>query len=73
MMECSLKTRQRHLLWTDAEPDHWTDKQETKAEVENLIRDTLWSGLPDCYDDESITQYRQQIYEYVFTRYKDVA
>ena len=56
-----------------AELDHWTDKQETKAEVENLIRDTLWSGLPDCYDDESITQYRQQIYEYVFTRYKGVA
>jgi len=56
-----------------AELDHWTDKQETKAAVDNLIRDTLWAGLPECYDDISVSRYRQQIYEYVYTRYKDVA
>jgi len=33
-----------------AELDHWTDKQETKAAVDNLIRDTLWAELPECYD-----------------------
>ncbi|SFX76714.1 type I restriction endonuclease subunit R [Ruminococcus sp. XPD3002] len=52
-----------------AELDHWTDKQETKAEVDNLIRDTLWAELPESYDEVSISVYRQKIYEYLFTRY----
>ena len=56
-----------------AELDHWTDKQETKAAVDNLIRDTLWAELPACYDEISISSYRQKIYEYVYTRYPDVA
>lgn len=56
-----------------SELDHWTDKQETKAAVDNLIRDTLWAELPECYDEVSISVYRQQIYEYVYTRYKEVA
>lgn len=54
-----------------AEFDHWTDKQETKAAIDTLIRDTLWAELPACYDEVSISMYRQQIYEYVYTRYKD--
>ena len=54
-----------------AEFDHWTDKQETKAAIDTLIRDTLWAELPECYDEGSISMYRQQIYEYVYTRYKD--
>ena len=56
-----------------AELDHWTDKQETKAAVDNLIRDTLWAELPESYDEISISGYRQKIYEYVYTRYPDVA
>lgn len=56
-----------------ADLDHWTDKQETKAAVDNLIRDTLWAELPECYDEISISSYRQKIYEYVYMRYKDVA
>lgn len=56
-----------------AELDHWTDKQETKSVVDNLIRDTLWNELPECYNEVSISVYRQQIYEYVYTRYKEVA
>ena len=56
-----------------AEFDHWTDKQETKAAIDNLIRDTLWTELPKCYDEDSIPRYRQQIYEYVYTRYKAAA
>ncbi len=56
-----------------AELDHWTDKQETKAEIDNLIRDTLWADLPECYDEMAISCYRQQIYEYVYTRYGAVA
>ena len=49
-----------------AEFDHWTDKQETKAAI-----DTLWAELPACDDEISISMYRRQIYEYVYTRYKD--
>ena len=56
-----------------SELDHWTDKQETKAAVDNLIRDTLWEELAECYDEVSISVYRQQIYEYVYTRYKEAA
>lgn len=56
-----------------SELDHWTDKQETKAAVDNLIRDTLWAELPECYDEVSISVYRQRIYEYVYTRYKEAA
>lgn len=53
--------------------DHWTDKQETKAEIDNLIRDTLWENLPESYDEISISECRQQIYEYFYIRYKEVA
>ena len=56
-----------------AELDHWTDKQETRAVVDNLIRDTLWAELPESYDEPSVSRYRQRIYEYVYTRYPDVA
>lgn len=56
-----------------AELDHWTDKQETKATIDTLIRDTLWAELPECYDELSISSYRQKIYEYVYTRYREVA
>lgn len=55
------------------ELDHWTDKQETKAAVDNLIRDTLWAELPECYDEVCISSYRQKIYEYIYTRYGSVA
>ncbi len=56
-----------------SELDHWTDKQETKAAVDNLIRDALWAGLPESYDEIRISEYRRRIYEYVYTRYKEAA
>ena len=55
------------------ELDHWTDKQETKAAVDNLIRDTLWEGLPECYDEQHFTQFRRTLYDYFYTRYKEIA
>lgn len=63
----------REIKQKISELDHWTDKQETKAEIDNLIRDTLWSELPDSYDEMSVSMYRQKIYEYVYTRYSKVA
>jgi len=56
-----------------AELDHWADKPETKAVVDNLIRDTLWAELPESYDETSITAYRKEIYEYIYLRYKTAA
>lgn len=56
-----------------AELDHWTDKEGTKAAIDNLIRDTLYEELPESYDDNSITGYRKELYEYFFMRYKEVA
>ncbi len=53
--------------------DHWTDKQETREIVSNLIRDTLWTELPESFDDAAVSQCRQTIYEFVFMRYKVVA
>ena len=58
-----------------SELDHWTDKQETRAIVNNLIRDILWKEMPESYDLDSISisMYKDKIYEYVYTRYKEVA
>ena len=56
-----------------AELDHWADKPETKAIVDNLIRDTLWAELPESYDEHSITGYRSELYEYFYMRYKGAA
>ena len=62
-----------HVKNKIAELDHWADKPETKAIVDNLIRDTLWAELPESYDEISITTYRKEIYEYIYLRYKTAA
>ncbi|MFS0576423.1 type I restriction endonuclease subunit R [Sporosarcina sp. 179-K 3D1 HS] len=49
--------------------DQWTEKEETQAAVDNLIRDTLWSELPESYDDRLFKEYRRKIYEFVYTTY----
>ena len=56
-----------------AKLDHWTDKQETKAIVDNLIRNTLWQELPNSYDVSDIQTCQKKIYEYVYMRYPEVA
>ena len=56
-----------------SEMDHWTDKQETRAAIDTLIRDVLWLELPSSYSEESLNYYRQEIYEYVYTHYRYVA
>ena len=32
-----------------SELDHWTEKEETQAAVDVIIRNTLWSELPESY------------------------
>ncbi|MBQ8606529.1 MAG: type I restriction endonuclease subunit R [Clostridia bacterium] len=61
-MLSKIKTRIHEL-------DHWRDKEETQSIISVLIRDLLWSDLPDSYDDNAIATYRQQIYEYVYNTY----
>ncbi len=56
-----------------AELDHWTEKQDTKAAVHNLIRDVLWEELPGSYDKVHILKYRQRVYEYAYVRFKEAA
>ena len=55
-----------------AEMDHWTDKQETRAAVDILIRDILFEEIPDSMFDRLDT-YRRAIYEHVYTHYKQAA
>lgn len=49
--------------------DHWTDKDETTAEIQNLIRDILWRELPESYDEQQIEVCRGEVFEYVYTRF----
>ena len=51
------------------ELDHWTDKEETCAMIDTMIRDMLYTELPMSYDDNTLNSYRQKIYEYVYTAY----
>lgn len=49
--------------------DHPFDKQETRANIEILIRDILWQDLPESYPVESINTYMNSVYGYVYQRY----
>ena len=55
-----------------AQMDHWTDKEETKAAVNILIRDILYEEIPDSMFDQ-LDHYRTLIYEHVYTHYKGAA
>ncbi len=55
-----------------ASMDHWTDKQETRAAVDVLIRDVLYEQIPDCMFDR-LEAYRKAIYEHVYVHYRSVA
>lgn len=71
-----IKTVSKDLLASVKEKittlDHWTDKPNTTAEISNLIRNTLWKNLPEVYTDTSIDTCRQHIFEYFYSRYKEV-
>ncbi len=52
--------------------DHWTDKQETRAAVEILIRDVLFEEIPDSMFNR-LEAYRKAIFEHIYTHYKGIA
>ena len=53
--------------------DHPFEKKNTQSIIINTIRDVLWLELPESYSEESITQYRDAIYNYVSMQYGSVA
>ena len=53
--------------------DHWSEKEETKASVDIVIRDTLWGELPECYDDNNIDNCRDRISRYIYERFGEAA
>ena len=55
-----------------AEMDHWTDKQETRAAIDILIRNILYQEIPDSMFDHLDT-YRASLYEHVYTHYKSAS
>lgn len=55
-----------------SELDQWTEKEETQAVVDVVIRDALWKDLPESYDDFALGVYRQRIYEFVYSTYPSI-
>ena len=51
------------------ELDHWRDKEETCSIISVLIKEILWSELPMAYDNNEVTDYKERIYEYVYSTY----
>lgn len=47
---------------------HWTEKPETLAEMDTLIRDELYKLPEQSYPNDSITEYRAQIFDYFYSR-----
>lgn len=57
-----------------AEMVNWTDKDQTKATIKTIIRDSLWQGLPEeSYSDNDIAVYSESIYNYYYVRDKAAA
>ena len=51
------------------EMSNWTEKPETRAEVDILIRDELWMKMPESVSDEALMVYRGEIFNYFYTRF----
>lgn len=45
---------------TISELDRWTEKEETQAEVDVVIRNILCNELSESYDDSLMKEYRQK-------------
>lgn len=52
--------------------DHCFDKEDGEAAIKKIIRDTLYEELPESVFG-NYEVYRVKIYDYVYTRYKNVA
>ncbi len=43
------------------------------ADIDVLIKNTLWKELPESYDDKAVSECRQKVFEYVQSVFGDVA
>ncbi len=68
-----LKTVAKELLQKVKEAIHqmhnWREKEETRADVDRLIRNVLYMELPSSYDDQAVDHYRRQVFSYVYGAY----
>lgn len=53
--------------------DHCLDKDETNAQLQTIIRDTLFNYLPTSYNESNIDNYQRKVYKYVCKRYLKAA
>ena len=52
-----------------AEMVRWTEKDQTRNEVLSLIRNELWSGLPEeSYPDDDLPEIVQKVYGFYYTK-----
>ncbi len=56
-----------------AEHHNWREKKETKADIGNLIHNTLYEELPESYSIDEVKPYSEKLYQYVYDRYPFVA
>lgn len=56
-----------------SELHNWREKEETRAQVAELIHSSLYQYLPESYSLESIGEYSDKVYQYVYDRYPSVA
>lgn len=53
--------------------DNFMAKPETRSDVFVLIRNELYTSMPESYSTDVLPQYTQKIYEYVCTHYQTAA
>lgn len=49
--------------------NQWREKEETVAELKNIIRKQLYAELPESYSIERIDCYSQRIFDHIYTAY----
>ena len=68
ILKASAKELLKVINKSISDMNNWREKESTRAAMESIIRDTLWSSLPDCYLNE-LTTYRQKVYTFVMDHY----
>ena len=53
--------------------DQWHPVREKLQIMTQMFSTKRTLELPESYDENSISEYRQRIYEYVYVRYKEVS
>ncbi|MBO5119985.1 hypothetical protein J6B78_08770, partial [Methanocorpusculum sp.] len=49
--------------------NQWREKEETVAELRNLIRKQLYTALPESYSIERINCYSDRVFDHIYSVY----